>query len=327
VPNLIMWIPLGVWTVFVALHVLLSGRVWLWAIPELIPPFAFVVVPLVAGAIVLIPSGSSRPLAVVFVVALLAVGLRWSGLTVPRGTREDMGDDPLVVFVWNTQHWDQGLDAASFLRFLSTHDADVYLLQEYTYWEGGQEIPATGIAELAATMTEHEVFVDGELVTLVRRRLGPRARPGVSGTALRVDISVSGKTVALYNVHMPIQIDIRTSPFGAEFYRVLRYRTLRQWRAFRAVEDLLRHAPARHVIGGDFNSSPVMQLMSRLRARRVDVMRSAGQFYLATWPAGRRPLWRIDWILTSRLVTTAWARLVDPEGRSDHQGQLCALHP
>jgi endonuclease/exonuclease/phosphatase (EEP) superfamily protein YafD len=328
---MIAWILLVTWTVFVALHGLLSGRTWLWVIPEMVPPIAFVAVPLVAAAFVLYAPGADRRWAAALVLALLGAGLPWNGITLPMAAGEagcsSGGVAPVVVFVWNTEYWDQGEDAASFLHFLRSQAADVYLLQEYVYWEGEREVPAVGIAELAAAMPDHVVFAEGELVTVIRRRLVPRLMPGAPGTALRTDISVGRTTMALYNVHMPVQLDLNKSPFRAEFYHVLRDRAQQRKRAFQAVEELLREAPSRFVLGGDFNSSPAMRAMNRLRARHVDVMRSAGRAYLATWPARWHRLWRIDWVITSRQVTTEWARLIDPEGRSDHDGQLCALLP
>jgi len=321
------WALLGGWAVFVLLHSLLSGRTWLWAVPEMVPPIAFAAVPVLAAAAAVASPGPPRRWAVPAGAALVAAGLRWNGLTLP-GVRRRTGArraGSFVLFVWNTHYWDQDLDSASFLGFLADHDADVYLLQEYVYWQQVREVPASGLAELAAALPDHVVLDDGELVTAVRRRLAPRPVPGLPGLAQRTDISVGGSVVALVNVHMPVQVDLDRSPLRAEFYRQLRHRSGRQRQAFRAVADLLRLAPPAFVLGGDFNSSPAMCLMRRLRSGRVDVMRTAGHPYLATWPAGRRRLWRIDWVLASRRVRADWARLVDPGGRSDHHGQLCAL--
>ncbi len=326
------WLLLAGWAVFVALHTLLSGHTWVWAVPEMVPPIAFAAVPVAAAGVALAAPGPGRGWAALLGLALLAAGTRWNGLTLPTAGRQPAAptepaaaDGQLVLFVWNTHYWDQGEDAASFLAFLRAQDADAYLLQEHVYWRDGHEMPAVGLDDLAAALPDHAVIADGELVTAVRRRYAPRRRPGVPGTALRTDVSVAGTTVALYNVHMPVQVDLDRSPLSAEFYRVLRQRSERQRRAFRAVGELLRQAPPAFVVGGDFNSSPAMRLMRRLRAGRVDVMRAAGRPYLATWPAGRRRLWRIDWVLASGQLRADWARLVDPAGRSDHDGQLCAL--
>lgn len=336
-PALIAWIPLLIWAVFVVLHALLSGRTWLWALPEMLPPIAFVAVPLLTAVpVAFMPAGIGRLWAAGLSLASLAVGMRWSGVTLPRTARErgeTAGEEsPIVVFAWNTEYWDQGKDSAAFHRFFRSRRADVYLLQEYVNFdfESHREVPASGIARLRAELPDHEVFVRDRLVTAVHRRLAPRPMPGVPDVALRVDITVGGVTVALFNIHLPEPMDLALNPFGARFYRFVRAKAKQRRQAFATVGALIREAGPPVVVGGDFNSSPAMQAMKRLHRCHVDVMRYAGRRYLATWPAGPRRLcrlWRLDWLFTSPEIATDWAGLVDSGGLSDHEGQLCALRP
>jgi endonuclease/exonuclease/phosphatase (EEP) superfamily protein YafD len=298
----------------------------------MIPPIAFVAVPLIAMAFALhAASADNRYWAPALALVLLGAGQSWSGIALPqlRNTGRSVSEAtaPVVIFVWNTEFWDQGKDEESFHRFLRAQAADVYLLQEYVYFEGGREVPASGIERLAAIMPDHDVFVEGGLVTLVHRRLAPRLKPGVPETMFRTDISVGRASIALYNIHMPVPLDLGNSIFKANFYRFIRTQATKRKRAFKAVEELLGETTSMLFMGGDFNSSPAMRAMRRLRRRYVDVMRSAKSPYVATWPAKARSLWRIDWALTSPQVTVEWARLVDPGGLSDHAGQLCAIQP
>jgi endonuclease/exonuclease/phosphatase (EEP) superfamily protein YafD len=298
----------------------------------MIPPIAFVAVPLIAmGFSLHAASAENRYWAPALALVLLGAGQSWSGITLPqlrntgRSARETI--TPVVIFVWNTEFWDQGKDEESFHRFLRAQAADVYLLQEYVYFDGGREVPAAGIERLAASMPDYDVFVEGELVTLVHHRLAPRRKPGVPETMFRTDILVDRASIALYNVHMPAPLDLGKSLFTANFHQFVRTQATKRQRAFKAVEELLSEAPSMLFMGGDFNSSPAMRAMRRLRRRYVDVMRSAKSPYVATWPAKARSLWRIDWALASPQVTVDWARLVDPGGLSDHAGQLCAIRP
>ncbi|HZB28610.1 MAG TPA: endonuclease/exonuclease/phosphatase family protein [Streptosporangiaceae bacterium] len=311
---------------------MLSGRTWLWVLPEMIPPIAFVAVPLIGMAFA-VPAASvdNRYLAPALALVLLGAGQSWSGIALPRlrNTGRSAGEvtAPVVIFVWNTQFWDQGKDEESFHRFLRAQAADVYLLQEYAYWEGGREVPASGIEKLAAIMPDHDVFVEGGLVTLAHRRLAPRLKPGVPETMFRTDILVDRASIALYNVHMPVPLDLGKSIFKADFYRFVCTQATKRKQAFKTVEEVLSETPSMLFFGGDFNSSPAMRVMRRLRRRYVDVMRSAKSPYVATWPAKARSLWRIDWAMACSQITVDWARLVDPEGLSDHAGQLCAIRP
>jgi endonuclease/exonuclease/phosphatase (EEP) superfamily protein YafD len=325
----IAWTLLATWAVFVVLHGLLNARTGLWAVPEMVPPLVFAVVPLVLAAFVVpVTAGRDRPWAALFVLALLGAGMPWNGVALPTAGRKGGNEGaPLVVFVWNTEFWDEGKDVGSFFGFLRSQAADVYLLQEFVHTEGRRAAPATGTDDLAVVFPDHEVLVQEELVTVIHRRLRPQLMPGLPEIVLRTDIVVGHTTMALYNVHMPVPLDLRYTPLRAPFYRFVREQAAERKQAFRALGDLLRDAPPAMVMGGDFNSSSAMRTMRRLRSRYADPMRSAGRLYVATWPARPHRLWRLDWVLTSRQVTTEWARAVDPGGLSDHFGQLCALRP
>ncbi|HEX6469482.1 MAG TPA: endonuclease/exonuclease/phosphatase family protein [Streptosporangiaceae bacterium] len=347
--SAIAWGLLLAWAAAITLHYLLSGRTWLWALPEMVPPVAFAAVPLAVIVLAVLrpplPAGGGHWTVPVLASVLLVAGGRWSGVTLrPRrrrparaaatavaraGSTARTGPPaaaPVVAFVWNTQFWDQGKDQESFHRFIRERAADVYFLQEYVYW-AGREVPATGIEKLAALMPDHEVFTDAGLVTLVHRRLAPLRRPGIPGTALRVDISAGAAPIALYNIHLPAPLDPGKSPLKAPFYRFVRAQAARRRHAFQALDELLDEAPPALFMGGDFNSSPAMRGMRRLRGRLADALPPAGRPYPATWPAGRWRLWRIDWVFTSPQVVVESARIVEPAGLSDHAGQLCVIRP
>jgi endonuclease/exonuclease/phosphatase (EEP) superfamily protein YafD len=325
---MITWILLLPWLLFLTCHGALSGRTWLWALPEMVPPIAFVLVPLVAVVSVsLVAPRGGWEWAALLGLLLLGAGMRWNGVDLPRTSTKAPSAEalPLALFAWNTEFWDQGKDLHTFIDFLRAQDADVYLLQEYAYWGEDRAVPPGSIEKLGAAMPDHQVFTQGELAMVVRRDLAPRLGPGIEEIALRVDVSVGRAAVAIYNVHMPEPVDLGRSPLRLTFYRFVRSQARKRGEAFRALQELLVDAPRTLLMAGDFNSSPAMRLMNRLRAQYVDVMRTTGSPYLATWPAGRLRLWRIDWILGSGDMTTEHARLVAPQGLSDHEGQFCVL--
>src|SRR5690606_17235709 len=160
----------AVWAVVLTLHVLLVDRWWPWLIFEVAPPLILVVVPLLLLVVTPLARPVRRRLSVVLVVLLLAgaylagFGRGWAATPTaggPAGTT-------IKVFAWNTNYWDMSDDKGAFYAFLRRQDADVYLLQEYLYWDGDRPVRIDDTARLRAEFPGYRVLVQGELLTLTR---------------------------------------------------------------------------------------------------------------------------------------------------------------
>ncbi|MEU3169093.1 endonuclease/exonuclease/phosphatase family protein [Streptosporangium sp. NPDC006930] len=173
------------WLVFVVLHRVLSGRVWWWQVPELVPPIAFAVVPVLLLAVAL-PARQARGWIAAVTLASLVLGGGGSGLNLAALWHRPppAPPDAITVFSWNTFYWDQRpengaamppptgtppRDIADFYRYLHDQKADVYLLQEYVYF--GQDSKAIRVDDLARLRREfpgYHIAAASELVTVSR---------------------------------------------------------------------------------------------------------------------------------------------------------------
>ncbi|WP_238006229.1 endonuclease/exonuclease/phosphatase family protein [Dactylosporangium sp. AC04546] len=315
------------WLVFAGLNVALSGRWWLWLVPGLLPPLAFAVVPagLTAGTALL--RLGRRPLVVA--LAGLAVGGAQAGfnpaaLLPPPG---DVAGTHLRVVAWNTEVWDDWDDPARFLAFLRAQDADVYLLQEYA--ENGLH---------PGDFPGYTAIERGELLTLtrlpVRRVVALPAEPAPGSSwrqvyeqvkSLRVDVTAGGGTLSVYNVHMPVQLDL-VSPLSAGFYRQLRLRDAARQRQYTSLENDVRGNRNPILVAGDFNTSPAMGDIRWLAGSLHDAASGDRSLYPASWRSyWPVDLWRLDWAFTSDAVAVRRYAFVDPRGMSDHSLQRIEL--
>jgi endonuclease/exonuclease/phosphatase (EEP) superfamily protein YafD len=330
----------GAWLSFVGLQWLLTGRWWLWLLPDLLPPLTFLLVPLLLVAALpaarllgrRVPVTATR-LVLAGAVAAAALGWPYNGLDVhsgPAGTGAG-----LRVFAWNTGYWGQDVPRDRFYAFLRDRHADVYLLQEYLHWDeaagldGARQVDDE--AALRSAFPGYAIASRGELLTLSRLPIvasppvGPdRDLAGVAAgfgqvfataKVLRTDLDAGGgQIISAYNVHLPVHIDLAVS---RRFFALIRERDAgrqRQLAGLRA--DLAaNHRPG--IVAGDFNTSPAMGDLAALRASLHDANTA---LYPGSWPAGL-PLWRIDWTFTTAGLTAEDYRLVAPDGLSDHRAQ------
>lgn len=315
------------WLVFAALNVLLSGRWWLWLVPDLLPPLAFALAPVVLTACVAALRLGRRPMLVA--LAGLVVGGAQAGFN-PAALLPSPGPvagTPVKVVSWNTEVWDAWDDPGRFVAFLRAEDADVYLLQEYE--EHGLR---------PGDFPGYTAIERGELLTLTRLpvrqvvALPAEPPPGSSWRqvyeqvkSLRVDVTSGGGTLSVYNVHMPIPLDL-VNPLSARFHEQLRLRAQARDRQYTALEHDVagNHNPI--LVAGDFNTSPAMGDIRPLADRLNDAASANRSLYPASWrsywPAA---LWRLDWAFTSDQVTVRRNEFVDPHGMSDHHLQRIEL--
>jgi hypothetical protein len=346
------------WLQFVVVHQLLSGRTWLWAQLDLIPPVVFAVIPLLLLAV----APFARPIRwrVIAVVALAGVlGAGNSGINLaslwhdpppaPRGA--------ITVVSWNTEFWDQNWREAGghsldqgFYRYLRDLDADVYLLKEYLHIKPTEPLGrhnAFAIDRLDELRTEFPGFhiaVSGKQITISRypivahrgldlrpwlpedkREVPPDQRnyPGYFIETLRTDLLVDGTVMSVYNTHVSQPgVDWRLYRGAARHEaREDHHRRDASFRALRADVDGNQHPV---VVGADLNTSPAGGMLRLLPDRLVDQTRALESIYPTTW-VFRVELWQIDWLLTTPDVTVHQYDLVDPAGLSDHRVQRAVL--
>ncbi|GGL17917.1 hypothetical protein Sme01_55790 [Sphaerisporangium melleum] len=326
----------GTWLAYVALQHLLSGRFWLWLLPDLAPPLVYLAVPLLMLAAVPLAGRAWRWCAALTAAALL-LGAGQSGLNLAAlpGGGSPPPPGALRLLSWNTEYWYQDDDPGRFYRFLKDRRADVYLLQEYMNWDNGDPLPFDDLARLRREFPGYHIAHLGELVTLSRhpivatppvgpaRALGPRPSWRAEfdlGKVLRTDLRVGDAVLSVYNVHIPTQYMLDENPLTSAFYTKLRARDAARRAQFDGLRADVAANPGPVLVSGDFNSTAAMGDMGWLFGRLSAANRAAGDLHLGSWPAGGPALWQLDWTLTARATVHTY-RLTDPLGMSDHRAQ------
>lgn len=321
----------GAWLVFVVAHRLVSGRWWGWLLPDLLPPIAFVGVPLLLLALAPLARPWRRP-AAVLATAGLALGAGLAGLN-PHALAGPAATAPagaLRIVSWNTSVWNhRDPRPEEFFRVLRSYAADIYLLQEYKPFD---EVTGACVdpGRLAREFPGYHITGRGELVTLSRLPVLatvalPVDPPADAGwqtdywevKALRTDLRVGSGTLSVYNVHMLVPLDL-TSPLRRRFWQLRRDWDGRRQRQYAGLEADVRANPAPLVVAGDFNSSAAMGDLQPLGDRLTDVARANRSVYPTSWPLGRLPLWRVDWAFASTAVLAHRYELIDHSAMSDH---------
>jgi endonuclease/exonuclease/phosphatase family metal-dependent hydrolase len=334
----------ALWLAFVVAHRLASGRVSWWLALDLLPPFAFVVVPLLLAGAAWPCKRSRRPVALIC-AASLALGLAVAGLNVSGlvgGGDGPAGPGAIRVVAWNTGFWDADEDSAAFYRLLREQDADVYALQEYLAWEDDHMVPLDGSSRLRQEFPGYHISVIGELVTLSRlpvveeRALAvPDAPPPRDGfvdywlyKVLRTDVRTANGIVSIYNAHIPVQAWVDgPSPLDGDFYRAARQQDSARKPQFRALARDVAANPHPVLVAGDLNTTPAMGDVREFPAGLRDAQRATRSPYPVSFTASLMvrswipEWWRLDWTLTSPGVKVHDYDLLAPQGMSDHRMQ------
>ncbi|MFD7137638.1 endonuclease/exonuclease/phosphatase family protein [Streptomyces sp. NPDC059894] len=322
----------AVWALLLALHLLLVGRWWPWVVVEATPPLTLVAVPLLLLALVPLARPVRRRLSVVLVVLLLAgahlagYGPGWGGpAETARGTE-------VKVFAWSTDYWQMTDDKDAFYAFLRRQDADVYLLQEYLYWEGDQPVRIDDSARLRAEFPGYRIAVEGELLTLSRLPVVAEHHDRVAATgtdwywkgtkAQRTDIRVGGSVVSFYNVHLAVPFRVGDNPLSSRFRDFTKDQSDWRNRELRKLRADLTDNPRPAVVAGDFNS-PWMKLTPLGAGTRLHSP-AASLLPARSWPVSDYPLprlWRLDWLFTDGGLAVPGYRFGGGEDFSDHAAQ------
>lgn len=346
------------WLVFVVLHRVLSGRVWWWQVPELVPPLALAAVPVVLLAAALTAARRARRAAAAVALVSLTLGGGASGLNLASLWHRAVPAPPdaITVFSWNTWYWDQPVsrsmppptgtpppDVAAFYRYLRAQDADVLLLQEYVHFGAdSRPIRVNDLDRLRREFPGFHIATASELVTLSRfpivlqrgldlRPESMRETPVPPGSdwpgfytvkTLRTDLRVGSRTVSFYNSHINSPVD--PSAGGLDLLSLNRTQHEARKANLRALAADIQANPLPAVLAGDFNASPAMGILRLVSERMADAAPALRSLYPATWD-DRWPWWRIDWAYTTPEIAVHEYRLVRSGDLSDHSGQQLVL--
>lgn len=337
----------ALWLLFLVTHLLVSGRVWWWRPADLLPPLAFLAVPVLLG-LAAAPCRRSRRPAAVLAAGALAIGSSLAGVNA-AGVLTGGGPVPsgaLRVVGWNTGYWHEAGETREFYDLLRAQRADVYLLQEYLNYQADVPVRIEETARLRAELPGYHIAVAGELVTLSRypivdqRALDAPAAPAPpAGTdfpefwrhkVLRTDLRVGDGVLSVYNAHVTTPVWIGgPSPLDASFWDTIRDLDADRGPHLRALAADVSSNDNPVLVAGDMNTTPAMGERQAFPAGLRDAAGASRSPYLASWPAdGSFPRWwRLDWALVSPGMTVHRYDLLDPAGLSDHRLQYLAVTP
>jgi endonuclease/exonuclease/phosphatase family metal-dependent hydrolase len=345
------------WLLLLVAHLVLSGRTSLWAPVDLLPPVVWAAGP--AALLVFAPLARPvrwRLIATLLVAGLLGGGISGINLATLWHTPPPPPPGAVTVVAWNTEFWDQAWQRGGdgyepdFYRHLRELDADVYLLMEYLHVreplsrENAFRIDRQ--ARLRVEFPGYHIAVAEKQITLSRFPIvqqygvdmspwlpeemrvippGLEDYPGYLVQTLRTDLRVAGTVVSFYNTHLS-QPPVKLALHRPEAREEAQDGHLRRAASLRALAADVEGNPNPVVVGADLNTSPSMGILRLLPDALADNTRALESVYPHSWPAaGRRQLWRIDWLLTTPDVTVHRYELRDPAGMSDHRIQRAVL--
>ncbi|WP_344942136.1 endonuclease/exonuclease/phosphatase family protein [Sphaerisporangium flaviroseum] len=329
------------------LHRLLTGRTWVWLLPDLAtPPLMFAVLPLALALVALLRlrrAPAAGRWALVLALAALTAGVGEAGLNPRALWAGGAGPAPpgaLRVVSWDTLEWNTHDDPGRFYRYLTGQHADVYLLQECV---GGGPEDRRPIPDQDRLRREfpgyHFASVEG-LITISRFPIvrqaaletNPQPPPDVpflngwKHGAMRTDLLVGGKVLSVYNVHFYDMFHLYYSPLSGDFYRSLRLLDAERKLQFEKLAADVDANPHPLLVSGNLNVLPSMGDLDRLD-RLEDAAAAGGPPYPATLTFAGLRLWRMDWTLVSPGVGVHRYELRSPQGMSSHHLQHMTVSP
>ncbi len=300
--------------VWLIAHMLLAGRLWIWNLFSFLPS-AFFLLPL----LLLIGWNlfTKNKYGALFVALALPLVWMQTDIHLATGSTSVSQKTTVTVFNWNTEYWHENNDKEKFYRFLKDQHADVYHLQEHVDYRYN---PLTDIQEIQSYFPDYTLITKGEFVTLTKYPVAESFK-GQEGDFLRVDMTINGKRISFYNVHIPLPLApwLVTQPL--EFLSDLRMRFHERQVQFRLLQADLRENPQDIYISGDFNTTVPMGDMRPLLRRYQDSSTVSDTFFPRTWKIMGMKLWRIDYNLVSPKLELLQHEDIPVNDLSDHFAQ------
>ncbi|WP_051367258.1 endonuclease/exonuclease/phosphatase family protein [Hamadaea tsunoensis] len=345
----------ALWVAYLVAHLVFSGVSYLFLLFDLLPPPAYLLV-----GVILIVAGvtlrAARRYVLTLAVAAILLSANLTGLNPHAVFGGGDGAAPagsLKIFSWNTEYWDQYDSPDQFYDFLKAQNADVYLLQEYIFWDNtmnAQCLPtgprsAGDLLRLKQVFPGYTVTTRGELLTL--SRLPVVATPPVAPDwgrlpvedwtdvytnvkVLRTDVKVGDRILSIYNTHMPVQLG-EHSLLTLDFLKDVAFADTARRDQFEGVHDDIAANRNPVLLAGDFNTSPSMGDMHWITSVADDALRANRDLYPYSWRsrstvnAFPMPLWRLDWAFTAHGVKVHDYDFMPTERMSDHRAQSLSI--
>ncbi len=276
------------WLSFIIVHKLVNGRFWIWEFVSLIPPVLF---------------GLLNDL---LLIANILVGNYWIGLLfiliyplvlenldVGFGNRKSRREAKTYkLFNWNTEYWVwEGRE--DFYKFLIGQDADIYHLQEALTPEAKY---AEVVGELHEYFPGYDVFQTGEMVTLTRLKVVGREIP--DREILRTDVDLNGQIVSLYNVHIPVHLDITIIKTPIRFLKDVNNKYLARRSEYQNLWSELVANEKPLIFSGDFNTSTMQAAIRPFLRKYRDSFRAVKIGFPTTFAFKYLlKFWRIDYVM------------------------------
>jgi endonuclease/exonuclease/phosphatase (EEP) superfamily protein YafD len=231
----------------------------------------------------------------------------------------------LHIVTFNTEYWHSSerelVDAVNY------EDNDIVLLQEHLDRHADNSWgPANHIPQLKAVLKERYVDSEGEVVTVSKWPIVSRrafSDGGPDGQVLRTDLAVAGRTVSVYNLHLPVHMHPELLVNPGRFLADLQANAQRRAATLKKVTDDIAGNRNPVLVGGDFNSSSAMNGTAWFREHLVDAY-SASHCSAPpdTFRIGKLLNWRIDYLFASRELLPTGYCTKTLDNISDHRALL-----
>src|SRR3972149_4989238 len=198
------------WLIFWLADLVLNGRFWLWELVSMIPGWCvlLVLVLLISATLV-----SGNLVGLLILLASCWLPLRTVDIRFPARRARNSAPNSIQIVNWNTQFWHYYADVHQFAQLLKSIPAQIYHLQEAMDYHGK---PIDVSAELATVLPGFTIVQHGEMVSATS--LPIRQVHKVSKSILRLDLEAPQGLLSVYNVHLPVQIELRFRDSPPKFF-------------------------------------------------------------------------------------------------------------
>lgn len=334
------------WCIFIVLHVVLTGKVYLWNVPSSLPTFLFVLVPIFLLGIHFLIKKREKVYVVLLIFSLLLGTTQVDGNFIRRNQDQEVSDwKSIKVFNWNTNCWDQNKDRKKFYSFLKQQKADIYILQEYLYTtDFGTDVTKEDIMKdklfslcpvisgfpacyqtvedidaLEREFIGYHVAVQNQFVIISKFPV-KNSYLDESAQYAVWDVEIGGRVVRFFNVHMLLHVE-PISPFGTYFYGMLRRRFQARELAFHNLIEDTKNLKGSYFISGDFNATKAMGVMNEVMKGKIDTAKYSNEWIPTTLKFSGLKLWRFDYAFIPKKnenIRVKSYKSIDHRGLSDH---------
>jgi hypothetical protein len=336
------------WCLFTVLHVIFTGKIYIWNLISSIPTLFFIIIPIVF-LIYQILQKKKRLLFICVPILAFALGITQADINIIRPGHSDFPADTykkVKVLDWNTNCWDQQKDREQFFKFLKTRNADIYILQEYLHGPVNLDDPSVDktnlfslcppipeflpqyrsvddLERLKQEFPEYYIATDNQFAIVSRFPIKNTNCDG-SGEFSVSDIDIYGRTVRFFNVHMLLHLNPEDPLNSAELDKRYRARKL----GFKNLRDQIKKSGMDYFISGDFNSTKAMGVMNGLLKENADAAEYSKDLVPSTFNFKGMKLWRFDYALvkkSNKNVSINSYKCLSNEGLSDHNPLFLTL--